>query len=84
MGKAMRVRATQTWKDRLLGRRVAAAQEPHVLAPEAFRKLVEARIETRFGMSLHEFADAFRAGKLDDDPAAYELAVISGASSRRD
>lgn len=58
--------------------------ESHVLSADAFRRLVEDRIRVRFNMSLNEFAEAFRAGKLDDDPAAYELAVISGASSWRD
>lgn len=55
-----------------------------VLAPDAFRRLLEARTQALFGMTLTEFAEAFRAGKLDDDPAAIELAVASGASSRRD
>lgn len=56
--------------------------ESHVLASDAFRRIVEDRIRARFNMSLMEFAEAFRAGKLDDDPAAYELAVVSGASAR--
>ncbi len=55
---------------------------PRVLTPEAFRRIVEERIRVRFNMSLTEFADAFRAGKLEDDAAAYELAVVSGASAR--
>jgi hypothetical protein len=72
----------------LIRRREGGAVETEsrqwVLAPEAFRRLLEERVGARFGMSLTEFADAFRAGKLDDDPAAYELAVASGASARRD
>ena len=60
------------------------AAQPWVLAPDAFRRLIEERVQARFDMSLAEFAEAFRAGKLEDDPAAYELAVASGASSRRD
>jgi hypothetical protein len=69
---------------RFLRRNRREALESHVLAPEAFRRMVEGRVRARFDMSLTEFAEAFRAGKLDDDPAAYELAVVSGASSRRD
>jgi hypothetical protein len=85
LGKAMDVtRRGRTVVDMLLGRRGPAAFESHVLAPDAFRRLVEDRVRARFDMSLVEFAEAFRAGRLDDDPAAYELAVISGASSRRD
>jgi hypothetical protein len=74
-------RSGRTIVDRLVGRSPAAS-ESHVLAPDAFRRIVESRIRARFDMSLTEFAEAFRAGKLDDDPAAYELAVISGASDR--
>lgn len=61
-----------------------ARDRPGVLAPEVFRSLLEAQVQARFGMSLAEFAAAFRAGRLDDDPGAYEFAVASGASSRRD
>ena len=61
-----------------------ARSRPGVLAPEVFRAVLEDRARARFDMSLVEFADAFRAGRLDDDPVAFELAVASGASSRRD
>jgi hypothetical protein len=85
LGKVMgMMRGRRTVVGRLLGQRRPVVMESHVLAPDAFRHLVEDRIRARFDMSLTEFAAAFRAGKLDDDPAAYELAVISGASSRRD
>ena len=63
---------------------VDARVRPGALAPEAFRRVLEQRVEARFGMSLTEFAEAFRTGRLDDDPVAFELAVASGASSRRD
>lgn len=69
--------------NRLFGRPEPEIAASHVLAPEAFRRLLETRIRARYDMSLSEFAEAFHEGKLDDDPAAYELAVISGASSRR-
>jgi hypothetical protein len=61
---------------------VAEPQSGGTLTPEEFRRIVEQRIRDRFDMSLTEFAAAFRAGKLDDDPAAYDLAVVSGASAR--
>jgi hypothetical protein len=58
------------------------AREPWVLSRDAYRRVVENRVRERFGMSLTEFAEAFRAGKLADDPSASELAVVSGASPR--
>lgn len=69
------------WKRRL-GGRMETRRQSWVLAPDAFRRMIEDRIRDRFGMTLPEFAEAFRAGKLDDDPAAYDLAVSSGASAR--
>lgn len=71
------------WRRHKEGTSVEAAPQPGTVAPEEFRRIVEDRIRGRFGMSLTEFVAAFRSGKLDDDPAAYELAVVSGASSRR-
>jgi hypothetical protein len=68
---------------RVRGVAVAERQSAETLSPEAFRRIVEERVRDRFDMSLTEFADAFRAGKLDGDPAAYDLAVVSGASTRR-
>jgi hypothetical protein len=71
--------------NRLLGRRGARPPvETHVLAADAFRRLIEDRVRARFDMSLTEFTVAFRAGQFDQDPGAYELAVISGASTRED
>jgi hypothetical protein len=53
---------------------------PRVLNAVEFRDLVEERVRRLFGMTLDEFAKAFRAGKFDGDPAAYSLAVIAGAT----
>jgi hypothetical protein len=69
--------------DRMLGRRGKAPAEQHVLNEAAFRRLIEGRIRARYNMSLGEFAEAFREGVFDDDPGAFELAVVSGASARR-
>jgi hypothetical protein len=57
--------------------------QPGTVTPEEFRRIVEERVRDRFHMSLLEFAEAFRAGKLGEDPAALDLAVVSGASARR-
>lgn len=70
------------WR-RLRGRTVTI-EKNGATSSERFREIVEARVRARFDMTLPEFAEAFRSGRLDDDPAAYELAVVSGASARRD
>lgn len=57
--------------------------EARILDRNEFRELVEGRIRERFAMTLTEFAEAFRSGALDEDPAALDLALISGASSQR-
>ena len=68
-------------------RRKDGAMEPtrksYVLSRDAYRRVVEERVRDRYDMSLTEFADAFRSGKLADDPAAYDLAVVSGVPPKR-
>jgi hypothetical protein len=53
--------------------------EPEELSAEDFRRLLERRIRTRFGMSLDRFVDAVQAGELEDDPAVTEFAMLVGA-----
>jgi hypothetical protein len=61
---------------------MASSRKPWVLARDAYGRVLEERAQERFGMSLGDFAGAFKAGQFADDPAAYELAVASGASKR--
>jgi hypothetical protein len=55
--------------------------EPRELDAEEFRSLAEDRIRRRFNMSIEEFVEEFRAGRLDDYPAAFDLIVLLGADS---
>jgi hypothetical protein len=59
------------------------ARKSWVLSRDAYRRVIEERVQDRFGMSLADFAEAFEEGKLADDPAAYELAVVSGVAAKR-
>jgi hypothetical protein len=52
------------------------------MRPEEFRALVAGRIQHFFGMSLDEFARAFRAGELDERPIAFDLALLAGVKGR--
>lgn len=79
----MQVKDMGLWAWRRLRRGTVSVDPQARLGPDRFREIVEARVRARFDMTLSEFADAFRSGRLDDDPAAYELAVVSGASARR-
>ena len=58
--------------------------EPEELNAEEFRALVERRIRRRFHLSLDGFVEAFRAGHLQDDPAAIEFAMLVGARPSKD
>jgi hypothetical protein len=60
---------------------VQTIRQPQALGAKEFRDLVEERVQRTFGMTLEDFAKAFKAGKLDGDPAAYSLAVIAGVTS---
>jgi hypothetical protein len=63
-------------------RSVETTRRPGVLSRDAYRRIIEKRAHDKFGMSLTEFAEAFQAGELSDDPAAIELAVVSGVAKR--
>jgi len=58
--------------------------EPEALNAEEFRALLERRCQRRFRMSLERFVEAFRAGELDDEPAATEFAMLVGANPSQD
>ena len=58
---------------------VAAMTE---LQNDEFRQLVAERVRRFFGMSVDEFARAFRAGELDDRPIALDLALLVGVKGR--
>jgi len=64
------------------GRKRDTGGEPRVLSREEFRRLVAARVQDQFGMTLEQFAEAFRSGSLDSDPAAYDLALLVGGGRR--
>jgi len=52
------------------------------LQDDEFRKLVADRVRRFFGMTLDEFARAFRAGELDGRPIACDLALLVGVKGR--
>lgn len=56
-------------------------EESKELTPEEFRALLEERTRYYFGMSLDEFTAALDEGRLDDEPAAMDLAILIGARS---
>jgi hypothetical protein len=62
----------------------ATAHEPKILTRSEFRELVIQRVREKFGMSLEEFLRAFRAGELDTDSAAYDLALLVGGANTPD
>jgi hypothetical protein len=69
------------------GTEMAAAPEivePEELNAEEFRTLIERRIRQHFRMSLKEFVEAVKAGKLGDHPAATQFAMLVGARPSSD
>ncbi len=52
------------------------------LQNDEFRQLVAERVRRFFGMSVDEFARAFRAGELDERPIALDLALLVGVKGR--
>lgn len=66
---------------RRLARVRKAKQEPvGVEGQERFRRLVEDRCRHEFRMSLDEFLREFRAGRFNDRPAAFDLALLVGGA----
>lgn len=55
--------------------------EPQELSADEFRRLAEERVRSRLGMSIEQFMEEFRAGRLDDNPAAFDLIILLGADS---
>jgi hypothetical protein len=52
--------------------------EGEPLSEEEFRKLVEKRTRYYFNMSVPEFRVALREGKLDENLAATDIALLLG------
>jgi hypothetical protein len=61
--------------------RTTAAKSVNLESDE-YRQLVIERVRRFFGMTLEEFATAFRAGDLDDRPIALDLALLVGVKRR--
>jgi hypothetical protein len=59
-----------------------AAKALDMAGAEEFRELVAERIRRFFGMSIEDFARAFRAGELDQRPMAFDLALLAGVKGR--
>jgi hypothetical protein len=58
------------------------AQEGEPLSRREFERLVEKRTRYYFGMSVAEFRDALRMGKLDQNLAATDIALLLGERPR--
>jgi hypothetical protein len=58
--------------------------QPREVSAEVFRALLEERTRRYFDMSLDEFIEAFRAGRLDDSPTALDIALLIGARPGED
>ena len=57
-------------------------QDGEPLSEKEFRRLVEQRTRHYFDMSVPEFRAALRDGKLDENLAASEIALLLGESPR--
>lgn len=58
------------------------AHESEPLSTKEFERLVEKRTRYYFNMSVPEFRAALRAGKLDENLAATDIALLLGESPR--
>ena len=52
--------------------------EPIEITWEEFERLLDERARRDFGMSLKEFAAAFDAGELGDEPGVMDIAIFLG------
>ena len=59
-----------------IARRRVKVEEP--LSRREFQRLVEKRTRYYFDMNVREFRDALHSGKLSDDLAATEIALLLG------
>jgi hypothetical protein len=57
-------------------------QEGEPLSEKEFRSLVERRTRDYFGMSVPEFRVALHEGKLDENLAASDIALLLGEGPR--
>jgi hypothetical protein len=61
-------------------RRVENEAEP--LSPREFERILERRTRYYFDMSVPEFRQAFSSGKLDENLAATDIALLLGEATR--
>jgi hypothetical protein len=58
------------------------AQEGEPLSGREFERLVEERTRYYFGMSVPEFREALKTGKLDENLAATDILLLLGEAAR--
>ncbi len=57
-------------------------EEPEPLSRDEFERFVEGRTRYYFKMSVPEFRAALEAGKLDENLAATDIALLLGEAAR--